>query len=63
MINIEHQYPSTVPEDDSSEKSLDDNFKNCSDDNIEMRVLPENKKQFMSSKVCALQDKTKSYVR
>ena len=59
----EHQYPSKVPEDESSEKTLVDYFQNCSDDNFEMKVVPENKKQLMSSKVCALQDKTKSYVR
>ena len=49
--------------DDSTENSLDDNFEKCSDDNFEMKVVPENKKQVMSSKVCALQDRTKSYVR
>ena len=46
-----------------AQRKLDDCFQNFSDDNFEMKVVPENKKQFMSSKVCALQDKTKSYVR
>ena len=29
----EHQQPNAVLEDDSPEDSLDDNFKNCSDEN------------------------------
>ena len=52
-----------VPEDDSSEDSLEDNCENSSDDNFEMKVVPEMKKQVRSSKVCALQDRTKSYIR
>ena len=46
----------------SSEDSLEDNCANSSDDNFEMKVVPERKKQVMPSKVCALQDITKSYV-
>ena len=50
-------------EDGSTQNSLDDNFEKCSDDNFEMKFVPENKKQVMLSKVFALQDRTKSYVR
>ena len=47
----------------NSEDSLEDNCDNSSDDNFEMKVVPEMKKQVRFLKVCALLDITKSYIR